>query len=295
MNTLTLPPGKSQSLLHFVVLGPRVTDATSAGVRAAVEATASSLAAAPEIGDLTTAEICSIDNFNIAALTMNGFDYDSCSEAEGGVRSAQAPVPKAEKPRDHRRRYDVVEKTIGQLRADMERGVTTSQEITRAYLDRIAVYDQGQFGFNAYEIVADRRDGAGPGRRRRPQERARRVRCSAFRSRSRTTTTPRTCRRPTAASRSTDSVPARDAFQVARLREAGRGPDRQGGTGGVRHERQLLERRVGTGVERVQPVEVGARIERRLGQRGGGEPGRGGARIADRRLAVRARRARRAW
>ena len=48
----------------------------------------------------------------------------------------------------------MVEKTIGQLRADMESGLTTSQEITRAYLDRIEVYDQGQFGFNAYEIVA---------------------------------------------------------------------------------------------------------------------------------------------
>ena len=36
----------------------------------------------------------------------------------------------------------------------MELGRTTSQEITRAYLDRIAVYDKGQFGFNAYEIVA---------------------------------------------------------------------------------------------------------------------------------------------
>ncbi len=33
-------------------------------------------------------------------------------------------------------------------------GLTTSQAITRAYLDRIKVYDQGQFGFNAYEVVA---------------------------------------------------------------------------------------------------------------------------------------------
>jgi len=36
----------------------------------------------------------------------------------------------------------------------MKSGLTTSQAITRAYLDRIKVYDQGQFGFNSYEIVA---------------------------------------------------------------------------------------------------------------------------------------------
>ncbi len=62
--------------------------------------------------------------------------------------------------------YDVVEKTIGQMRADMESGLTTSQAITRAYLDRIKVYDQGQFGFNAYEIVAGDAHGAGAQGRR---------------------------------------------------------------------------------------------------------------------------------
>ena len=36
----------------------------------------------------------------------------------------------------------------------MEARVTTSATITRAYLDRIAFYDQGQFGFHAFEIVA---------------------------------------------------------------------------------------------------------------------------------------------
>ena len=50
--------------------------------------------------------------------------------------------------------YDIVEKTINQLRADMESSVTTSAEITQAYLDRIEYYDKGQFGFHAYEVVA---------------------------------------------------------------------------------------------------------------------------------------------
>ena len=60
VNTLTLPPGKSRSLLHFIVLGQRVDATTSAGERAAVEATADQPGGAPDIGDLTTAEICSI-------------------------------------------------------------------------------------------------------------------------------------------------------------------------------------------------------------------------------------------
>lgn len=156
VNTITLQPGRSRSLLHFVVLGQRVNDASSAGVRAAVEATASALATAPEIGDLSLGEICSIDNFNVAALTAHGFNYADCTPTAKNRKAldvAQAPVPKAPKARTNVK-YDVVGKTIAQLRADMESGVTTSKEITEAYLDRIEAYDKGQFGFNAFEIVA---------------------------------------------------------------------------------------------------------------------------------------------
>ena len=67
-------------------------------------------------------------------------------------------------------KYDVVGKTIGRLRADMESGATTSKEITEAYLDRIEFYDKGQFGFNAYEIVA-----ADAMRQARAADRARRM------------------------------------------------------------------------------------------------------------------------
>jgi amidase len=156
VNTITLQPGRTRSLLHFVVLGPRVTAASSAGVRAAVEATAAALAGAPELSDLTPAEICSIDNFNVAALSAHGFDYAGCTPAgknRKALEVAQAPVPKT-RAATTSVKYDVVGKTIGQLRADMESGVTTSMEITRAYLDRIEFYDRGQFGFNAYEVVA---------------------------------------------------------------------------------------------------------------------------------------------
>src|SRR5262249_44672565 len=58
VNTLMLPPGRSRSVLHFVILGSRVTAATTDDVRVRLEATANRLAAAPEISDLTTAEIC---------------------------------------------------------------------------------------------------------------------------------------------------------------------------------------------------------------------------------------------
>ncbi len=152
VHTLTLPPGKSKSLLHFVVLGSRVTAAASDGVRAEVEATANQLVTTPEISDLTTAEVCSIANFDIASMSIKGFNYSACADKKAGT-VAQPPVPRA-KIAPTSSKYDVVEKTVGQLRADMEAGVTTSQEITRAYLDRIGFYDKGQFGFHAYEIVS---------------------------------------------------------------------------------------------------------------------------------------------
>ena len=85
VNTLTLPPAKSKSLLHFVVLGQRVTTATSANVRAAVEATATRLVAVPEIRDLTMAEICPIANFNLTSL---------CTDKKLDV-VRQPPPPKA--------------------------------------------------------------------------------------------------------------------------------------------------------------------------------------------------------
>src|SRR5262249_25658699 len=129
VNTITLQPGKTRSLLHFVVLGQMVNAASSAGVRAAVETTATALAAAPEIGDLTAGEICSIDNFNVAALTAHGFNFADCTPTNKNKKTlevAQAAVPKQKKAKTNVK-YDVVGKPIGQLRADMESGVTTSR------------------------------------------------------------------------------------------------------------------------------------------------------------------------
>jgi amidase len=199
-----------------------VNAASSAGVRAAVEATATGLANAPEIGDLTLAEVCSIDNFNLAAVRAHGFDYAECTPTNRNKKTlgvAQAPVPKQAKAKTNVN-YDVVGKTIGQLCADMESGVTTSKEITKAYLDRIEFYDKGPFGFNSYEIVApdaiEQAKAADAARKRGAKSPLLGI--------------------PIAVKNLYDTFdlattngsitfegfrPARDAFQVARLREAG--------------------------------------------------------------------------
>jgi amidase len=150
VNTFTIPARASRSVLHYVVLGQRVNSATSASVRSSVESTASTLARTPDLTGLTTAQICSIDNFDIAAMTVPGFNSADCANV-GTVGQIPAPHPR---PAVTSSPYNVVGKTIDQEQADMTSGVTTSQQITRAYLDRIAVYDRGQFGFNSFEYVA---------------------------------------------------------------------------------------------------------------------------------------------
>jgi amidase len=218
VNTLTLPPGRSKSVLHFVILGSRVTTATSDEVRAKVETTANQLAAAPEVRDLTAAEICSIANFNVASLSLPGFSYSSCSNKNMAV----LPQPAAPKPAkaETTSRYEVVEKTIGQLRHDMESGLATSEEITQAYLDRIEFYDKGQFGFHAYEVVA-----ADAMKQARAADAARKAGKKGpllgipigIKNLYDTFDMP-----TTNGSLTFDGFrPARDAFQVARLREAG--------------------------------------------------------------------------
>jgi len=187
-----------------------VTAATSDDVRAKLEATANQLAAMPDISDLTAAEICSIDNFKIS--------NKSCSDKKTAV-VPQPPAPKPARP-ETSSKYDVVEKTIGQLRHDMETGVTTSQEITQAYLDRIEFYDKGQFGFHAYEVVA-----ADAIRQARAADAARRAGKKgpllgipiAIKNLYDTYDMP-----TTNGSLTFDGFrPAHDAFQVAKLRKAG--------------------------------------------------------------------------
>ncbi|WP_381167017.1 MULTISPECIES: amidase [Streptomyces] len=162
INRLELAPGQSLSLLHFVVTGLSENRALNSGaaVPAAgsqvsdVGATASSLTRSPNLAGLSTAEICSLVNYDVPALTAPGFNASDCrilrdKPLKGAGRGAVTlPVVKTSS------KYDVIGKTITQLLADMKTGRATSREITRAYLDRIAAYDQGPFGLHSVIAVA---------------------------------------------------------------------------------------------------------------------------------------------
>lgn len=151
-NRFTLQPGQTRTLAHFVVIGrSEVRDELPAGSEvAAVRDAAAALAAAPELADVPAAQICALANWDVARLSVPGFDPADCEKV---VSLEPEPVPDPA-PRVTSARYDVVDKSIGELQAAMEAGRTTAQEITRAYLDRIAAYDGGQFGFNSYTTVA---------------------------------------------------------------------------------------------------------------------------------------------
>ena len=210
-----------------------------------------------------------------------GFSAASCASAPPIPAIAVPPA----QPHVTTSPYDVVDKTIDQMQADMESGKTTSQQITRAYLDRIAAYDQGQFGFNSYDYVAtdamaqakaaDDARAAGRTRPRHPDRDQEPLRHQGHGDDERQ---PHVRRLPPDEGR----LPGR---QAARGR---RRDHRQGEPRGVRDQRQLLQQPVGPGLERVPAVEVGDRL-----QSGGSATAiaasfaAGGARLADGRLAVR--------
>jgi amidase len=154
-NTFTLQPGEVKALAHFVVVGLAETaggtGAAAPGFQlAAVKKTTEELAAQPSFGDLTKAEICALANWNLATIAIPAFNPTTdCAKGTKPVAPPLAPPT----PTTTGSKYNVVGKTIADLRADMESGVTTSQEITRAYLDRIAAYNGGPFGFNALDYV----------------------------------------------------------------------------------------------------------------------------------------------
>ncbi|WP_432492581.1 amidase [Kineococcus gypseus] len=152
VHTLTLAPGASASLLHFLVVGEPVTPDTLGAELDEVGAAAAELAAEPVLEGLSRAQVCSITNFEDLSPAAAGARPGHC-RGRGAARVPQPPAPR-EPAAVTTSPYDVVDKTIAELRADLRAGRTTSVQITRAYLDRIAAYDEGQFAFNAYTTVA---------------------------------------------------------------------------------------------------------------------------------------------
>jgi len=143
-NTLTLAPGETKSLLRYVVAGRAETAATAGQQSTAVRGAASTLAQEPDLSGISPSVGCTVVNWT------GLYDAATCAA------SPAPPVPAEVKPTPPTTTagYDVVGKSLTQLQADMASGVTTSQEITRAYLDRIAAYDGGPFGFHAFITVA---------------------------------------------------------------------------------------------------------------------------------------------
>ncbi len=160
VNRLLLKPGETRTVAHFVVTGlserraaPDGSGTPAAGSQvAAVEARAAALSADPDFSGMTTGEICALANYDVAALP--GFDETSCAATQGEPlpgavgASYSPPVVRTTSP------YDVVGKTITDLRSDLQAGTTTAEQITRAYLDRIAAYDQGPLGLKSVIAVA---------------------------------------------------------------------------------------------------------------------------------------------
>lgn len=149
-NAVTLVPGQTKSLLRFLVAGRAETGGIAAGSEiTAVGNTAASLAATPNVAGLTAGQLCGLSNWD--PTTIPGFDATVCATVKAPEQVAQKPAKKLKTTSD----YDVVGKSIAELKADMDAGKTTSQEIVRAYLDRIAAYDTGQFGFHSFITVSE--------------------------------------------------------------------------------------------------------------------------------------------
>lgn len=158
-HTLTLQPGQTRSLLRFVVVGraERQPGATGAAASlpdpgtqiAGVKTGATALAATPDLSGVPFTDVCTVANWNLAALP--NLDARLCNDLVEPVAPTAKPttLPVTGSP------YDVVGKSMSEIQEDLEAGVTTSQEVTRAYLDRIAAYDTGPFGLRTFIAIAD--------------------------------------------------------------------------------------------------------------------------------------------
>ncbi|RYB93934.1 amidase [Nocardioides oleivorans] len=137
VRTLTIEPGATESLMQYVVVGT-LSDTTQ------IVTDTAALAAAPNLSTLTLDEICTLQNLDIT----------SYAAACAGAEPLRLPAADAEVVPTTDVAYDVTGKTIAQLQADMVAGRVTSVQVTKAYLDRIEAYDDGALGFHAFITVA---------------------------------------------------------------------------------------------------------------------------------------------
>lgn len=153
---ITLQPGQAATLVHFGVKGlAEGFDAVGSGQPApgsqiaVVDGIAADLANDPPLGDLSTAELCTLRNFDVRAHPPAGFDPVDCGATITVLpQPAHASTPETTSP------YPVLERSLTQIEDDLEAGRTTSVRVTQAYLDRIRAYDTGSFGLHAYVHVA---------------------------------------------------------------------------------------------------------------------------------------------
>jgi amidase len=146
INAVTVKPGETKSLARFVHVGAAGPDTVTSQTQATT--TTASLATTPNFAGLSNDELCTVSNWDLT--TISGFDAAACAP----ITRLAVPASPAEVAPVTTSRYDVVNKTMVQMQADMTAGRTTSVAIVQAYLDRINVYDGGQFGFNAFLHVA---------------------------------------------------------------------------------------------------------------------------------------------
>ncbi|WP_210503189.1 amidase family protein [Nocardioides xinjiangensis] len=137
VRTLTIEPGATESLMQYVVVGA-LADTTQ------ITADTAALAATPDLSTLTIDEICTLQNVDLSAYAA------ACAGAE----PLQLPAADVEVEHTTDVAYDVTGKTIAELQADMVAGRVTSVQVTKAYLDRIEAYDDGALGFHSFITVA---------------------------------------------------------------------------------------------------------------------------------------------
>lgn len=134
---LTVEPGETESLAQFVVVG-------ALGDTTQIATDTAALATTPDFSNLTIDEICTLENWDISS-------YDAACV---GAEPLQLPEADPDVAHTTDVAYDVTGKTIADLQADMVAGTVTSVQITKAYLDRIEAYDGGALGFHSFITVA---------------------------------------------------------------------------------------------------------------------------------------------